>query len=91
MHDEEDAFFSKLEADLENIKTREDLVEFVGLLVFGVSKRFFEDQAVIDYVEGLFGVLEGLESLCANNDFPCPDPPDWRLVGRVLKAAFAHS
>lgn len=91
MHNEEDAFFSKLETDLEKIKTREDLLEFVELLTFGVRKGFFEEQAVIDYVEGIYGVLDGLEGLCANNNVPCPDPPDWRLVGRILKAAFAHS
>lgn len=73
---------------LERIETRQDLIDFIDLVAEALDSGYFDEQGLVNYVEGIINVLEGLDSLCANTGFPCPDPPDWRLVGRILLAAF---
>jgi hypothetical protein len=89
--DEVDAFSDELDAKLENIKTRDDLAQFVRMLLRGVNNEMFEDQGLPDYISGLYGVINGLDGLEKNTGIPNPDPPDWKLLGRILLYAFYHS
>jgi hypothetical protein len=43
---------------------------------------------MINYIEAIALVLEGLENLYRNTGISYPKSPDWRLFGRVLLSAF---
>lgn len=86
-----DALLARIEQELEKIETRGDLARFVALLAEGIQAKAFEDQGLVDYVDGIYGVVDGLEGLAKNTGIPNPDPPDWKLVGRILFYGFYHS
>jgi hypothetical protein len=86
-----DALHDIIDAKLESIRTRDDLAEFVAILAQAVTVDAFEYQDLSSYLSGLRGVILGLNGLEKNTGIPNPDPPDWRLVGRILLYAFYHS
>jgi hypothetical protein len=81
MTGEKAELFPRIESSLEGIKTCDDLLKFVDLLAEGVEAKIFEEQAVINYIEGIALVLFGFGK-------SAPENPDWRLFGRVLLSAF---
>jgi hypothetical protein len=72
---------SEIDASLEGIETRQDLVAFVDLLVKGVEEKTFDEHSVVTYLDRIARGLEGLGE-------SAPKSPDWRLLGRVLLTAF---
>lgn len=79
--DEIDKRLSEIEAALDQIRSSEDLIGVVELLVDGAEDKIFEEHSVASYLDGLATVLFGLDDDARNS-------PDWRLFGRVLKSAF---
>lgn len=86
-----DALLARPGQELERIETRDDLVKFIALLSEGIEAKAFEEQGLIDYIDGIYGVVDGLDGLAKNTGIPNPDPPDWKLVGRILLYGFYHS
>jgi hypothetical protein len=86
--DEHNELLSSIDSALESIDTREDLVAFVDLLAEGIEKDAFDKQSMINYIEAIALVLEGLENLYRNTGMSYPESPDWKLFGRVLLSAF---
>ena len=82
-----------LEEMEENIKTREDLAEFLLVLLEDYKHGNLPEQPLTEYLGGVYGLFDALDSWQENvyPNEPPPDSPDWRWIGRVLHAAFYHS
>lgn len=81
MTDKETDLMPQIESALEEIETCQDLLGFVDLLAKGAARKVFEDQEVVDYVNGISLVLYGLGQAA-------PKHPDWQFFGRILLSAF---
>lgn len=91
--EQEEKFMLLMETGLGNLRSKDDLLEFVGTLLDAYEAGYFEEQSVVDYLEGFEGLLSGLDNWYRNNQWgdKAPEQPDWQLVGKLLHAAFYHS
>lgn len=81
MTDEKDQILLDIRSARDQIKTRADLIDFVDLLAAGTEKKVFDEHDIVDYLDGISLVLDGLGDAA-------PERPDWQLFGRVLLSAF---
>ncbi|QDX92983.1 hypothetical protein EEL30_12120 [Brevibacillus laterosporus] len=71
------------------IKTKEDFVEFLGLLVndFENNRDEWENESVDSYLAGMQSWIEDSEGYYENSNIPLPDNIDWNFFANVLYAA----
>ena len=81
MADEKEQLLADIRFARDRINTREDLIKFVDMLAAGVDREIFDEHDLVDYLDGITLVLEGLGETA-------PQKPDWQLLGRVLLSAF---
>ena len=77
----------------EAIQTREDLITFMSQLLEAYDDGYFEEQDVVEYLGGFWGLTCALDSWARNVGYGPgpPEQPDWRWVARLLHGAFYHS
>ena len=73
------------------IETRRDLLSVIDALTAAYRDGKFEEQSINDYLDGLWGIVHGLEGWCKNFHHPVPEQPTWRWLGRFLYIGFTHS
>ena len=83
----------KIARDAELVTSHEDLADYINKLLDAYNRSLFEQQGVIDYLEGMEGVTRALDSWARNVGYGsgAPEQPDWRWVARLLHAAFYNS
>lgn len=84
-------YHDRLESMVDAISNRHDLAEYLEYMAEGFRAGMFEDQSVADYLDGAASITEALDSWCTNSGLELPEQPDWRWVGIIFTAAFAHS
>lgn len=72
-----------------SIKTKEDLVNFIKLLVRDLKDDpdSWENSRLDRYLDALSAWTEDMEGFFANVGEPFPETPNWRLIGIMLLAA----
>ena len=73
---------------IDGISSADDMPEFMGMLVTAWNDGAFEDQDIEEYLNGVWGVIEG--NAVSHKGQP-PLEPTWRLFAEILFRAFAHS
>ncbi len=92
MQDDSIDFDDLLEDRLNLIKNRRDLEKYIDLLISGYKDGEFEEQNVVEYLEGAEAVIGALDSLARNAGYTeDPEEASWLWFARILTAAFAHS
>jgi len=78
---------------MESVKTHHDLAEFINELLDAYENGYFEEQDVVEYLSGFWGLTRALDSWTRNVGYGpgAPEQPDWRWVARLLHGAFYHS
>lgn len=84
-------YHDALGQQLDAIKTREDLADFLDFLLWGYEQDFIEQQPVEEYLSGAANFTRSLHNYCKNFNLQYPEQPDWRWLGEIFTAAFGHS
>ncbi|NKB54917.1 MAG: hypothetical protein GKS00_01120 [Alphaproteobacteria bacterium] len=91
MEEDEKNYNEKMDRQVNEVNSREDLFEFVRLLAHGYQQGFEEEQSVADYLDGYAALVEALDSWYRNQSLEMPEHPNWNMMARLLAAAFSHS
>ncbi|WP_420724826.1 DUF7660 family protein [Hwanghaeella sp. LZ110] len=91
--DEEEFIKEKLKRLTESVQTHHDLANFIAELLHAYENGYFEEQDVVEYLNGFWGLTRALDSWSRNVGYgsEAPEQPDWRWVARLLHGAFHHS
>lgn len=80
-------FIDGLEEVMSSAQGPADVVRLIELMREGLAQGKLEHIAPSNYFDAMEGTLETLPGNCAFQGIPCPDPPDWQLVARMLDRA----
>ncbi|MEV7871444.1 hypothetical protein AB0P17_36330 [Streptomyces sp. NPDC088124] len=74
---------------LDDVRTRDDLIGFLGEAVADLSRggAGWENTSLEDFLEALAAWLQDMPGVFANRGQPVPNQPDWNLVARMIMAA----
>ncbi len=72
-----------------DIKTKEDFVKFVAVLVreLKTNPNNWENKTLGDYLEALQSWTEDIEGYYLNNNLPVPENVSWKIFADMLIAA----
>jgi hypothetical protein len=75
--------------NIKNIKTKEDFINFINLLIkdFEEKPDEWENVTVENYLEAMSSWVEDMEGYYINNNLPMPEKIDWNFFANVLYAA----
>jgi hypothetical protein len=74
---------------IEKLKTKEDFVDFVELLITDLKKNSHEwsNNSLNEYLEGIASWTEDMDGYYINNNLPIPENVDWKVFANILIAA----
>lgn len=84
---------NKLNAKVEKISTKEDFLEFTQLLVEDLSSNKWENNNLVDYLEGINSWVDDMDGYFENmRDFEALEKIknnqlDWKILAKILLAA----
>lgn len=77
-------FLDEIEEFHGELKSAEDLANLIDKFREGIASGTWEFMGTVDFFAGLTMGVETLQGNCEMNNFPCPEPPDWRLIGYAI-------
>ncbi|WP_293953335.1 MULTISPECIES: DUF7660 family protein [unclassified Sphingobacterium] len=74
---------------INEIKSKEDFVNFVELLVSNLKSNPEEwtNKSLPEYLESISSWTEDMEGYYQNNDMPIPENINWKVFANILIAA----
>ncbi len=74
---------------INEIKSKEDFVNFVELLVSNLKSNPEEwtNKSLPEYLESISSWTEDMEGYYQNNDMPIPENVNWKVFANILIAA----
>lgn len=78
--------FEKL---IENIKSKDDFTEFVGILMqdFQSNNEEWENKTIDAYLEAIQRYTQDLDGYYVNRNVPVPENVPWKVLAVILFAA----
>ncbi|MFN4364394.1 hypothetical protein [Chryseobacterium hispalense] len=74
---------------IEEIKTKQDFIDFVEVLTIDLEKKSEEwtNKNLHEYLEGIASWTEDMDGYYINNNLPIPENVNWKLFANILLAA----
>jgi len=74
---------------IEEIKSKEDFIGFVELLIIDLKKNSVEwtNKTLNEYLEGIASWTEDMDGYYLNKELPVPQNVDWKVFANILIAA----
>ncbi len=72
-----------------NVETKEDFIEFIGLLVTDLKEHpgEWENKDLPSYLGAIASWTEDMDGFFLNFDLPVPEYVDWKTFAMILLAA----
>jgi len=74
---------------IEEIKTKENFIDFVEILIIDLEKKSEEwtNKSLHEYLEAIASWTEDMDGYYINNNLPIPENVNWKLFANILLAA----
>ena len=72
---------------IDDIKTKEDLSEFIKVLMNEYNKDDWENNNIPDFLEAMSAWIIDMDGYYKNNGKDIPNKPDWKTFAEILKAS----
>jgi len=78
-----------LHEQIDKIKTKEDLAEFIGYLRedLSIHRECWENPTLDQFLEAMEAWILAMDFWAKNKEIPPVDIPSWKLIANILYAA----